>query len=151
MAVTSNSIAMANGELEFSTDSGSAFTDASGHTNMLTPGGGERTQESTPTFDGPISTVGQKTAFNLNIRVVYTEEAADLWQAAYDNWDDPVTNTLAFQWSPNGGAVGDEQYTSGDGEVLSNMLPPMDAGENTPILLEFTFACQAITVATISV
>ena len=150
MAQTQNAISWKNCEIEISTDA-ATWKDISGFSNSIKVDGGERAIGEFFTVDGdtPILTAGKRSSLTITISAVYTEDAADapyiMAQTAYE-----AESALYVQWSPNGGGVGDQQFTSSRGHVTQPVYPAGAADSGDPIVIEIVVAVASISKATIT-
>jgi hypothetical protein len=148
MAQTTEYYSMKNAKLEFSVN-GSAWTDASGQSNLVEWDGFERMHEFTHTFDGdtPLLTTANKEGGSVRFRAVYTEGASDIAvtaQTAYDN-----DTAFYMRWSPRGGASGQKQYTTASGKVIKPVYPAGEVNADA-VLVEIEMVTPSIAVATVA-
>lgn len=138
MAQTTGALSGGEFKLEISTDGGSNFTDISGSVTSVTPSGAELASGETYTGDGDdaITTFGKRGPLTLNVVAVYGETAGEAYQAARTAVE-AAERDVQLRWSPAGGAVGDEQFTSPDGALVSPMLPAVDAAGAGPLAISF--------------
>jgi hypothetical protein len=148
MAQTTNAISFKDAKIELSTN-GSVWTDASGFSNKVEVGGGERAFGEFFTADGdtPILTVGKRSSFELRGNVVYTEAGGEPWDMVYNAY--AGATVLYMRWSPKGGQTGELQFTTGPGYVLTPVLPQGDASTPDVLALEFTLRTLSIAKATV--
>ena len=149
MAQTAEAMSMKNCKLEWSTN-GSSWSDASGVANAVTPDGGERDSEGTPTFSGDkrILTTGKRGLMTITAKAVYTENPADLVvaaQSAYDNDTD-----FYLRWSPKGGSSTNKMYTSDAGRIKKPPFPGGEVGSAAAILSEIVLETPGVTVSTVA-
>lgn len=149
MAQTTDAISFKDCKIELSSN-GSSWTDASGFSNKVEIGGGERQHAEFFTADGdtPILTVGKRSSFEVSANVVYTEGGAEPFEmvrAAYEG-----ATTLYLRWSPKGGGVGTFQFTAGPGFVLTPIYPGGDASTPDVLAVEFTLRTLTISKATVT-
>lgn len=141
MAQTTGGMNSVNGKVELSTDGIPTWTDISGFLNMVDPGQGVRQTGDVFTADGdtPIIGAGKRERLTLTVNIVYTEGGSDPFktiQTAFENGDVDIQ----LRWSPNGGGVGDYQFTSAQGHVSNFSYPPVDPSNAAPIVLSFQLA-----------
>lgn len=151
MAQTPDAISFKDVLIELSTDNFSASNvDASGYSNKVEVGGGERAYGEFFTADGdtPILTVGKRSSFELTMNVVYTEGAGhpfEMTMSAYEN-----ATGFYMRWSPKGGGSGDWLFTSGVGYILSPVYPGGDASTPDVVTIEFTLRTLSLTKSVIA-
>lgn len=151
MAQTTDAISFKDVKIELSTDNfSSSNVDASGYSNKVEIGGGERAYGEFFTADGdtPILTIGKRSSFELTMNVVYTEGTGhpfEMTMNAYEN-----ASALYMRWSPKGGASGDWMFTSGIGYILSPIYPGGDASTPDVVTVEFTLRTLSITKSVIA-
>ena len=126
---------------------GSAWTDISGHSNHVTPDGGDRRTGQAYTFDGenPIVKVGKKNPRQTRVDIIYTEIATDAFEVARAQFDAAGGGTMYVRWSPKGGGVGDAGYTTDSGFVLDFRFPEPDSEEDGPMHGYFVVQHASIT------
>ena len=151
MAQTTNSIWGGAGNVGISTD-GSTWTDISGHSQKVTPGGGNRRVGEKWTFDGedPIVKVGKKNSRQTRVDIIYTEQSADAFEAARAQFEAAGGGTLYVRWSPGGGDVGDRGYTTDAGFVSELQFPEQDSEEDGPLATFFVLYHASITSSLIA-
>ena len=138
-------------KLEISDDGGSTWNDISGSVTSVEPSGGERQYGKAYTADGnaPVLGFGKDNEVTLNVLAIYTETAGEAYQrarAVVENRDTDVQ----LRWSPGGGNVGDEQFTTTSGAILNPMLPKVDAGDANPLAISFQFVCASVAAAVVT-
>jgi len=131
---------------------GTAWTDISGHSAKVSPTGGDRQQGKAYTFDGeyPIVKVGKMNERQTRIDIIYTEEAADAWAVARAQFVAAGGGTMYARWSPGGGDVGDDLYTTDAGFVVDFSYPEVDAEATGPIKTYFVIQHATITPSTLA-
>lgn len=144
MPQTTSAISFKDCKIEFSSN-GSSWTDASGFSNKVEVGGGERAfgEFFTALGDTPILTIGKRSTFEITMNAVYTEggaEPSEMVRAAYEN-----ASAFYVRWSPKGGTTGNFVFTSGVGYVLSPTYPGGDASTPDVVVIEFTLRTLSIT------
>ena len=80
---------------------GSAWTDISGHSNKVSPGGGDRNQGKAYTFDGeyPIVKVGKMNERQTRIDLIYTEQSGDAYEIARGQFIAAGGGTMYARWA----------------------------------------------------
>lgn len=138
MGQTDGAITGGEFKLEISTDGGTSYTDISGSVTSVTPGGGELASGETYTGEGDqaIVTFGKRGPLTLNVVAVYSEAGGEAYQKARAAVE-AAERDVRLRWSPNGGAVGDEQFTTPNGAIISPMLPTVDASSAGPLTIAF--------------
>lgn len=143
MAQTTGAMSCVNATIEVSTD-GAVWTDISGSTNKIEPGGGNRLTGESYTFDGDgsIVTSGKRETTDINIAVIYSETAAEGFEyvrSAFEN-----VTLLYIRYSPAGGGVGTAMYSADPGYVIEFQYPAIEASEGGPIMCEFVVKTSKI-------
>lgn len=153
MAQTTNSVPLACGQLELSTNSCAAWTDISGETQSV--GGAEQSRMSGEayTLDGDTAIVGggKREPMELVVTIVYTEtdtEAYELARTAFEATG--CGGDVCLRWSPRGGSAGHEQLTSAEGVLVNFVYPPMDAATGGLIMAGFTVKVPSVSTAIIA-
>ena len=148
MAQTTGALAAVNAQVEISTN-GSAWTDISGSSNKVEPGGGDRQSGEGYTFDGDTAIIkgGKREPIELTLSFVYSEVAAEAWLAAETAY--LAGSDFYVRYSPGGGIVGDFLYTSPAGIITSFAYPEADVEEAAPIMGEMTVKVAQLTRSTI--
>jgi len=148
MAQTTDQISAKDCTIEISSD-GSSWTDISGWTNSITPGGGDRASGSAQTHDGdtPVHTIGKRSLRTLDVNVIYTEGGTDPIETIRGYYENGTK--VYLRYSPAGGASGDFMYT-GQGYFLTPPQPAADAGSGDPLAVSFTFECPVLTKSTVT-
>lgn len=125
-------------ELEISEDD-ITYTSYSAQAITVTPGGGERPIGSTYVAgrDVPYITTGKRGMMDYTVRVLYTTGASDLYTKVRDYYLNKTQ--IYLQYSPEGGASGDNVTKIGPGLVSSCPPPSGDAGSGDAMALEFRF------------
>lgn len=151
MAQTTNSIWGGAAYVGISTN-GTVWTDISGHSNKVTPDGGERKVGEAYTFEGedPIVKVGKKTSRKTRVDIIYTEIATDAFEVARGQFEAAGGGSMYLRWSPAGGDVGEAGYTSDAGFVSEFGFPEVDSEEEGPIHGYFIVYHASITKSTIA-
>jgi len=138
MAQTTGSISGYDLVIGYSTDN-STYTDISGSTNSVEPGGGARKSGSQHTFgtDTPIVKVGRTEMVSTKIKILYSEtaaEAAALIQAAYENM-----TACYLRMRPRGSTSTYWQFTGGPGYFTTFAAPKVDSDNAAPIAVDVTW------------
>jgi hypothetical protein len=136
MTQSTGGITAKDAKLEYSLTSATAgWVDMSGVTNKVTPGGGDRTVSEYPTLgdENPILGVGRQARITETMTILYTRLASDPYHALLT-----AKRSRAPVWlriSPEGGQVGEDQFTGGPGYIQS-MPPAPELDANSEKLLE---------------
>lgn len=151
MAQTTNSIWGGAAKVEISTN-GTAWTDISGHSNKVTPSGGDRQTGKAYTFDGekPIVKVGKMNERQTRVDIIYTEQTNDAFETARAQFETTGGGVMYARWSPAGGAAGKFQYTTDAGFVQDFSFPEVDSEANGPIKTFFVIQHAALTKSVVS-
>ena len=146
MAQTTDSIWGGAAHVAISTD-GSTWVPIGSHAMKVTPEGGDRRTGEAYVFDSEdaISKVGKKNARDTRVDFVYTEIAADAFEAARAQFEAAGGGNLYVRWSPNGGGIGDAGYTSDLGNVADLRYPEVDSEEDGPMMLFFVIHHSSLT------
>ncbi len=151
MAQTTNSIWGGAAKVEISVN-GTAWTNISGHSNKVTPSGGDRQTGKAYTFDGeyPIVKVGKKNERQTRVDIIYTEQTADAFEVARAQFDAVGGGVMYARWSPAGGSAGNYLYTTDAGFVQDFSYPEVDSEGNGPIKTFFVIQHATITKSVVS-
>lgn len=151
MAQTTGGLSAVNAKLEISTN-GSSWTDISGFSNKITPGGQSRMTGEAYTLDGDTAIIGsgKREPLELNIAVVYTEGAPDPFEVIRAQFETAGGGALYVRWSPKGGSSTQFQFTSDVGVVSEFNWPEADAANADPKLVEFTLKTAKVTKSVIT-
>lgn len=151
MAQTTNSIWGGAAKVEISTN-GTSWTDISGHSQKVSPTGGDRQTGQAYTFDGeyPIVKVGKMNPRETRVDLIYTEETADAYEAARAQFEAAGGGTIYARWSPAGGNVGDAQYTTDAGFVKDFSYPEVDSEATGPMRAFFIIQHARVITSTIA-
>lgn len=151
MAQATDYLCAVDAKIEYSDDGGSTWADISGYANSVNPG--EQTREvgtyQTASGDTEIVCKGKRTAMGISIEALYAEAVMiDDVRTAFENGD----QDFQIRWSPDGGDVGDYQYTSANG-ILSawNEVGGGPGADNvSPARVSFTLTTPKVTKSTIA-
>lgn len=151
MAQTTNSVWGGAAKVEISIN-GSAWTDISGHANLVDSPLVERRQGERWTFDGeyPIVKVGKRNSIRIPVTIVYTEQAADAFEVVRAQYESAGGGTLYLRWSPKGGDAAEFQYTTDSGFVQAFQYPPVNSEEDGPLMLQFNWQGAQITKSAVA-
>lgn len=134
--------------LVFISPDGSTWTDASGHGASVAESGGDRQIGEQNTFDGvlPIVKGGDRSATDVTVRFVYTEDADepfDVARTAHEGTDPEF-------WVQYRAKSGGNWFKTGSGVIGSLRYPQGEAGSGEVILSEFMVKCAGLTEAAAS-
>ncbi len=135
---------MVEGEVELSTD-GAVWTSFAGHASNLEVSGGERTIGEKHTYDGdtPLVNRGKRAKLMVTISMTVGAPGAVPYstvETAYEAGSD-----LYARWSPAGGNMGDDRFTTTAG-IVEN--PPYFFGEpDSGEALMYDFAIHVPSIA----
>lgn len=151
MTQTTGSIWGGAAKVEISVN-GSAWTNISGHSQKVSPSGGERQTGEAYTFDGegPIVKVGKKNSREMRVDIIYTEATLDAFEVARAQFDATGGGTMYVRWSPSGGTGGTKLYTTDAGFVKEFQYPEVDSEQTGPIKTYFVVQHASITPSTIA-
>lgn len=149
MAQTTEALPFTDAEIEIGTD-GAAWTDISGFAGAVSRSGGQRKTGEAYTADGdtPILEKGKRGPVDVTVVIVYNETTTPPYETVRTAFE--AGTAFYVQWSPNGGAVGDEQYTTDEGIVTDCPEPVGNVESGDPITIQFTVRTPKVTKATIS-
>ena len=145
MAQTTGGLSGRNCYIASSPD-GAVWTDISGFTNRISPGGGDRQTDEVFTMDGdtPIIKAGKRKSISLKVAAVYTEGGSDPFEivrAAYEGATD-----FYLRWAPKGNTAGNFLFTSSAGIVTSAPYPEVvDIEGGKALLVNFEVAVATVT------
>ena len=151
MTQTTGSIWGGAAKVEISV-AGAVWTNISGHSQKVSPSGGERQVGEAYTFDGegPIVKVGKKNTRELRVDIIYTEATIDAFELARGQFDTTGGGTMFVRWSPSGGTGGTKLYTTDSGFVEKVQYPEVDSEMTGPVKTYFVVRHSSITVSTIA-
>jgi len=149
MAQTTEQIPFTDAKIEVSTDN-STWTDISGFAGAVTRSGGARNVGTAYTADGDtaVQAKGKRAPVTVGVSILYTETTTppyDEIRTYYESGAD-----YYVRWSPNGGASGDEQYTTDAGKITDCPEPVGDVEGGDPILIVFSVQTPKITKSTVA-
>lgn len=148
MPQTTSAVPMACGYVAISTASDcSGFVDVSGSANSITGLSQAKQIGEENTFDGnaPIVEIGKFEAFDMVVRVVFTNVAAEAYRKARDQFLSAVCDgKLCVRWIPGGAVVGNEGYDTNYAPVSQFTWPEINAGEGGPVMTQFTLRVSAV-------
>ena len=143
MSQTQNALSWANCRIELSPDT-MTWTDVSGFSNSVKVDGGERAVSEFFTVDGdtPILTQGKRSALEVAIKAVYTEEGSDPFALALTAYE--AGSPLYARWSPKGGTTGNFLYTTSKGVCTKPVYPQGAADSADALPAEVTIKVASI-------
>lgn len=164
MAQTTNFFGLVSGSprLEYNSNGGSSFTDASGEVVSVTLPDNERGVGSVNTIDGdlPLLAAGKIAAGQMTVRGVYTGASSGLWYDALQAYQNGTA--LYFRFYPAGSAAGRYRFSSGNNAVGSGAsatggacfvqgrpVHPTDAGDAQVFTYEIPIMCPGFTGASL--
>ena len=130
---------------------GGAWTDISGWGATVAVSGRERQVGEGFTHDGDRAIVGhgKLQPLDVTVRIIYTEGGLDPYAIVLP----PLENHTVMQvrWSPLGGVLSNQQYTTNltHSHVTSCPPPSGEAGSGDPVMLEFTVRTSDIAKDTV--
>lgn len=149
---TSDSFALACGQLEVSSDC-AIWQDISGSSSTVSGTDQTRMSGEAYTFEGTGAIIqgGKKEPMELVFEIVYSETALEAFEYVRALFEAATCGSdMCARWSPGGGNVGDAQYTTDKGRLVSFTYPPMDATAGGPVMAGFTLKAGNISVADIT-
>lgn len=151
MTQTTNSIWGGAALVAISTDSGSTWTNISGHACRVTSSGGDRQTGKAYTFDGeyPIVKVGKMNERETRVDIIYTEESTDAFEVARAEFEAAGGGAIVLGWSP-GGMVGDVFYYTDEGFVKDFQFPEVDSEATGPIKTYFVIQHATVSDTVVS-
>jgi hypothetical protein len=149
MAQATTGMSWRDAEIEIGTD-GASWTDISGFSNTLTPGGGARNVGEFYTCEGDTAIIkaGKRGPLDYTVKVLYTEGTGDPFETVRGVYE--AGTAFYLQWSPGGGDVGDFQFTTAEGVVTNAPYPGGDPAPGDPIAFEFTVRVPSVTKAVVA-
>lgn len=121
MAQTTNFFGLISGSprLEYNTNGGSTFTDASGEVVSVTLPDNERGVGNVNTIDGdmPLLAAGKISAGQMTVRGIYTGASSGFWYDALQAYQGGTA--MYFRFYPAGSAAGRYRFSSGTNAVGS--------------------------------
>jgi len=143
MAQQTDSYTMVEGEVELSID-GAAWTSYAGFAANLQVSAGERTIGQKHTYDGdtPLLNRGKRAALVIAIELTVGAAAAvpqTIVETAYE-----TASPLYARWSPAGGAMGDDRFTSSRGFVENHPYQFGEPDDGEAISYEFNLHVASI-------
>lgn len=158
MAQTTAANAKSNFVVEVSTD-GSAWTNISGQSASVTPGGGDQHTGEQNTADGnaPVVTASNKVAAKtIEVNCLYTETSGEAWKVVTARYEGSA-KTIYLRYSPEGGASGDERFTCADDAgtaaavpIVNCQHPEGDASTGDPLMFTFSVIAPKLLAETIA-
>jgi len=133
-------------KVEVSTN-GSSWTDISGAASIVTIEPQERGVGSAFTFDGDgaLLTYGKKQPVSITVTLVYSEGTGDAFEFVRAVHETVDGGAFYLRISPQGGAAGEAQYSTGSCKLASFQYPSGDASSADPIMTTFSCIASAIT------
>ena len=142
MPQTTSAVPMACGYVAISTNSDcSAYTDVSGSVNSVTGTEQSKSVAEENTFDGnaPIVEIGKFEAFDMVVRIVFTNVATEAYRLARDQFLSAVCDgKLCVRYIPGGAVVGNEGFDTNYAPVSAMKWPEINANESGPVMAGFT-------------
>lgn len=123
-----------------------SWTDVDGFGASVAVTPGERNAPSQHTFDGdtPIVKGGKRSATEVEVRFVYTENEADPFEVARSIYE-AEEGDAQVRYAPLGSGVGSFRFTSGSGVMTSFVYPQGNAEGDEIIMGGFTIVCPELT------
>lgn len=149
MTQTTDALSMKDCSIEISINA-STWTDISGYTNRISPGGKTREAGEAHTFDGetPIVKGGKMGGIDVSATIVYTEDANSPWDDLNGYMD--AGTPLYIRWSPKGGDATEFMITSGAGIITSLGMPGGESQSGDPVVVDFTVRVPSLTKSVVS-
>ncbi len=149
MAQLTDAISAKDLYIALSTD-GNTWTNVSGESAKISPGGGERKHGEGYTFDGDtaVLTRGKREPHEYTISIFYREgggSARDFVNDAYYN-----NTPLYVRFAVGGNSSGNEMVTSDEGIVKTPPFSEAEAESADPLMLEWDFITPDWTTSTIT-
>ncbi len=138
MPQTTTAVSQACGDVEIAFDSGcSSWTDIGGTANSIT--GTEQTkmvaEEFTFDGNGPIVKVGKQEAFDLTLRIVYTQTASESYRLIHDEFVvGACDGEMCIRWWPDGKVAGNEMFETNLAPISSFQWPEINAAAAGPVM-----------------
>lgn len=136
-------------KIEISTN-GTTWTNICGYANNIDPGDMVRNDGEVFVFcsDKAEITTGKLAVREINIDILYTEGASDVFDAIRDAIE--ANTTYYLRWSPQGGSAGEFLFTSDAGKWTSINDPMGEADSADACVLTATFKTPFVTKSTIA-
>ena len=139
---------LGNYKIEYSTDSGTTWTDVSGDMTKVEPGGGERGKGEVYTLnaDSPEVIAGPRASVEIGVSAIYKDGASDVAMVIWDLYE----NKTAAIWklTPDTGSTNTLYWESDTGYVTAATPPSKEGGSSDPLLMEFTITVGKLTKKT---
>ncbi len=128
----------------------STWTDISGYATRVDPGDMVRNDGEVYVFgsDKAEVTTGKLAVREINIDILYTEGASDVFDTIRDAIE--ANSDYYIRWSPQGGSIGDLRFTSDAGKWTSLNDPLAEADSADAVVLTATFKTPFVTKSTIT-
>lgn len=150
---TTGAVPQSCGIIEISTDN-VTWTPISGESNTLEQPEQTRMVGEARTLAGelPIVKGGKREAFDIVVKIIYTETDAEAYQQIRAIFEQSgcAAGEMYLRYSPRGGSADHERITSDKGILTSFLYPNLNAEEAGPIMAGFTLRIGGFTTTVIS-
>lgn len=146
-----DSVSQSCGKVEISTN-GSSWTDISGETQTVEQPEATRMvgEAFTLAGNGPIIKSGKIEAFDVVVRIMYSEADAEAYEQIRAIFEQTgCDNNMYMRYSPRGGSA-DHERLQCNGPLTSFLYPNLDASAAGPIVGGFTLRVSGFTTTIIS-
>jgi hypothetical protein len=148
MPQTTNAVPMACAYVAISILSDcSSLTDVSGSSNSITGLTQTKQVGEENTFDGnaPIVEIGKFEAFDMTVRMVFTNQNTEIYRIARDRFLSAVCDGKAcIRYIPGGLVVGNEGFDTNYAPITSFTWPEINANEGGPVMTEFVLRVSEV-------
>ena len=147
MPQTDNAVSQACSLIEIAVaDPCTSWTDISGSSNSITGTTQTKQVGEEFTFDGtgPIVQIGKVNAFDLAVRIVFTNQATEAYRLIRDKFNEGgCAGFICLRWVP-GNAVGLDGFQTNYAPVSAFDWPEMNSAEAGPIMAVFVIRVSEI-------
>ena len=147
MPQTDNAVSQACSRIDISILADcSSWTNISGSSNSITGTTQTKQVGEEFTFDGtgPIVEIGKVNAFDLTVRIVFTNQATEAYRLVRDKFNEgECAGKICLRWIP-GGAVGNDGFETNYAPISSFDWPEMDSAAAGPVMASFVLRVSEI-------
>lgn len=139
-------------KVEIQPDCAGAWTDVSGNGAAVSWDGGEVKYGVQHTFDGDVPKLasGKPGEVTITFRACYSEAAGEVTELVRTIYEAGCDRDLCFRWTPLGATVGNKQYTTVSGFLITPTWPQGDAENADTTMIEFKVVAATVTVADVA-
>lgn len=147
MPQTTNAVPQACARIDIATDDPCAtWVNVSGSANSIQNTTQTKMVADEFTFDGigPISEAGKLEAFDITVRIVFTNVVTEAYRIVRDVFKEAAcAGKLCIRWIPSG-AVGGDGFQTNRAPVTSFDWPPVDSSTAGPVMVSFVLHVSTI-------